>query len=645
MRHCAASLRNTASPSLCIRKRRNRTPLSQRLRNEDGAVSVYLLLILVALFLFHMLFIDIVRHRLASSAAETAARSAGRSVLSGFQPSLLDYGVFGTDASESDVEAIMERTLAKPLLPRERLAIYETSIRENQVTVESLYHLGDHEVFRRQVLEKMKYMAGIEFTREVMQKIGKGKKTMEEAQQFAKLTKRMEALLNERDELLDQAWETSRNLVQSALVTSGMSEIDPAQIRYSQYQSDQLAKYLQSALEANEKIRDELRAANIGGTYSGGGDGENDSTDDIMPPIMVLPSDYFAEYLSDAGVVVSMLGAVARTMESNDEEKLMSARERLQNYASEWLEKKAKEEEQRQDEIRQIRKKQADERKKIDEELKTAGLFPAGCGQPDDPQRDAIRQAYNKLESPGGYYQKYKTYNMHDTIGGMSKLNTDDAESFALESLGMLGEITKLAESARDEVFVNEYALTFFTYRTWDSPGSQTKSQPSIGNRQAHVLSDQEAEYVLYGLPDCSLNLGAAHAEIFALRLAMRTAEELAKPKKAVLGHPVLVLLSAMAEGAKKANEDTTKLLKGESVEFPFLSGAAMNYKDHLRLFYLLHSDDASVLSRMQALIELNTTLDLMKQYSAVRVKVIARPNLWFMNALPPISAEAVTSY
>lgn len=159
------------------------------------------------------------------------------------------------------------------------------------------------------------------------------------------------------------------------------------------------------------------------------------------------------------------------------------------------------------------------------------------------------------------------------------------------------------------------------------------------------MLKNQEAEYILYGFPECTLNLSAAHTEVFGLRMALRTVEALADPKRAASGSPLLVLLTAMAEGAKRAHADTVNLLSGEDVELPFLPAAVMNYKDHLRLFYLLHSRDASVLSRMQALIELNTTADLMKQYSAVRVKARAEPRLWLLKGIGAIEREAVVSY
>jgi hypothetical protein len=294
----------------------------------------------------------------------------------------------------------------------------------------------------------------------------------------------------------------------------------------------------------------------------------------------------------------------------------------------------------------QVRQLQANERTKMDREVKKAGeLWKDGCMPSGTASYMGMLQAYQRLEGENGFYNKYKQYNLHQTSGGMTELNTDDSQAFGLQSLTMLNRITELAESARDEVFVNEYALTFFTHRTWDKMKYPVRIHPNIGDREGHVLKNQEAEYILYGLPDCTLNLSAAHTEVFALRMALRTVEALAQPKQAALGSPLLVLLTAMAEAAQKANADTVNLLSGENVDLPFLRGVMMNYKDHLRLFYLLHSDDASVLSRMQALIELNTTADLMKHYSSVRVHVRVQPQLWLLDSIKRIETEAVVSY
>ncbi|WP_199614560.1 hypothetical protein [Paenibacillus alkalitolerans] len=623
-----------------IRERVTGSTFSRTIRKQDGGVSVYLLLILVALFLFHILLIDIVRYRMVHSESEAAARSAGRSVMSNFHTGLLKYGLFGMSGSESESSSVIRNTLEKsPSVPR-GMTLFDTALQQSQFAVDPLYHLGDHHVFRKQVLEKMKYLAGIEFAREITQKVYQGKQQIAQAQQFAEMSKRMEQLLRKRDAELERAWNTAQALVHSALSKADKDEISDGDMRIVQRRLDNLKQQLKDAEQTNDLLIKEMNRPVSNGR-------RNPAEDEIIPHVSILPSTYFGLYKAKAGSIVSLLGSVKNKLRNDsDPEDVQRARDKLNEFADEWLAAKSKEEEKRRREMSQVQQLQADERNKMDREIKKVGeLWKDGCMPSGTASYMNLLQAYKKLEGENGLYSKYKQYNLHQTSGGMSELNSDDAQSFGLQSLTMLNRITELAEAARDEVFVNEFALTFFTHRTWDKMRYPVRVHPNIGDRAGHVLKNQEAEYILYGLPDCTLNLSAAHTEVFALRMALRTVESLAQPKKAALGSPLLVLLAAMAEAAQQANTDTIKLLSGENVDLPFLRGVTMNYKDHLRLFYLLHSDDASVLSRMQALIELNTTADLMKHYSAVRVHVKIQPQLWLLDSIKPIETEAIVSY
>jgi len=220
---------------------------------------------------------------------------------------------------------------------------------------------------------------------------------------------------------------------------------------------------------------------------------------------------------------------------------------------------------------------------------------------------------YDSLVRPGGLFDKYKSLNNNQLNSGIKQeMKYDSPESLLTATHMIVKKITELFTTLRDEIYVNEYVLTYFTNLT---------SQPSD-----HLLANQESEYILYGLPSCRLNMGAAEAELFLVRTAFRTMEALMQPNLvAASTSPMGVFLAALAEGVTKANSDMDQLMKGERVEFPFLSGVTMSYRDHLRLFLLLHSSQAATLSRVQALIELNTGIPLAERYSAVRIKSFVR--------------------
>ncbi len=593
-----------------------------------------MLIVMVSLLLFFALLLDIVRLQMAQAETEEAARASGRSLLSRFNPQLLTYGLFGSGWTEQQ----LDQTL-KAVIRSDSSDLFDGKVRKDRIVAEPLYHLGDHTVFRRQVLEKMKYLAGIEFTREVRDKISRSKQQIAQAQQFAQLSQRLEALLKERERELDSAWEIAQTLVQTALLTSGNDEMKESDTAELQRLLNALTDHMHKAQESNDRLRLELSQSQSKGSRP-------PAEDAVVPHVSVLPEDYFRQYLVKAGSVVSLFGAAATAARNGDGEGTEAARARLADFASGWLSVKAKEEEKRQREQSKVRQLQADEKNKMDREVKQAAeLIKDGCLPTGTTEYANVTEAYRKLEGKAGLYQKYKEYNEHLSSGGITEMEWDDGQTFGLQSLTMLSTISEMAEDIRDEVLVNEFALTFFTHRTWDNMKYPLRISPDIGDRASHVLKNQEAEYILYGFPNCMLNLSAAHTEVFGLRMAIRTIEALMEPKQAAAGSPILVLLAAMTEGAKRGHADTVKLLSGEYVDLPLLPGVVMSYKDHLRLFYMLHSRDASVLSRMQALIELNTTADLMKHYTAVRIKARSSPNVWVLKGIAEIGREAVVSY
>jgi hypothetical protein len=121
---------------------------------------------------------------------------------------------------------------------------------------------------------------------------------------------------------------------------------------------------------------------------------------------------------------------------------------------------------------------------------------------------------------------------------------------------------------------------------------------------------------------------------MYVMLLAIRTMEALLKPQNELLniGSPLLVFLAAAAEGAVRAFNDMNKLLNGESIALlqkaPKLT---INYKQLLRIFLLIHTNDERMMSRMQALIELDTGEQLEKRATYVQGSAVITMRLWFI--------------
>lgn len=284
-------------------------------------------------------------------------------------------------------------------------------------------------------------------------------------------------------------------------------------------------------------------------------------------------------------------------------------------------------------------RRKKEQRQRFAEIWAQAKLLWADC--PADAEEAYRRLAIDGADTPS-LYRKYADYNRAAPEGDAIPTEVTEADATLRQTKGMidglLDGIASLAGAFRDELYLNEYALTKFNYRTYglenDNNGEPKRDYESSG-RERHVLQRQEAEYLLYGLNSCTKNHSAAYGEMFALRLAVRTAEALLSPeaKLASVGSPLAMLLWALAEGAVKAFADMTKLVQGEEVKVAAKAPdmLTMGYKDYLRLFMLLHTKQSSMSSRMQSLIELNTGQDLRQAAAYVQARTETSVALWFM--------------
>ena len=605
--------------------------------NEKGAITLFSLLAATSLLLVTLLLMDLVRVRLAAAEAESEARRAGRSALARFETRLLNYGLFGAsiDASRARTagEAIEEANREER--KRNGFRLYDKApSQESTIAFEPLYHLGDHRVFEEQLLERMKYIAPIEYGITVVDKFIKSRPQIEQAQNYAKLSQEMQALLDKREAALDQAWASAQTL-------AGMSgtAAPPSAV---QQLLDAIHKSLDEAERTNFELRKKLNEPPPKPVQA---------PETMYPHVTVYPPDFFAGYRVGAATIASMHAAwhameepqpskQSTPSQEAEPDRKAELLERLQEYKSEWLAGRRAQEAKREQEGKAIRKMELDQRQAAEGQLtKRRDNWKDACKLTD-------LEAYLLLTGPEGLYEKYRSYNEHASSGGIEpSIGTDGAAEFLNASLDFVSRLAEIAEGMRDEAYMNEYALTHFTYRTYEKQKYVLRVVTNIGDRLSHKLQEQEAEYILYGLPSCHMNLAAAHTELFVLRTALRTMEALFAPENAGRAvSPMAGLLAALAEGAKQANDDVDQLIAGDPVDLPFAPGVTLNYKDHLRLFYLLHSRDASVLSRMQALIELNTGIDLTKRYTAVRVKTETSPVGKLISAAPK-EKEVVVSY
>lgn len=244
----------------------------------------------------------------------------------------------------------------------------------------------------------------------------------------------------------------------------------------------------------------------------------------------------------------------------------------------------------------------------------------------------AQMENYNRLEQ---YYDANRAFN--EQSGGEEAKQvgvSQDPGDAGKESMsmmdGLFGGMSDMLAELRDEFYRNEYAVHQF--RSFDPAKLKhlfASSQPDDALINTLGVNNQELEYILYGFHNPGGNLAAAYGEIFGMRLAIRTMEGLAE--NARMGHPLLVLAAALLYGIEHAIADLLELVNKGSLTLSKYVPIKLTYKDHMRMFLMLHTDNGKTMSRMLALIQFNTGANPAEKPTYVRGEVRTSIRLWFM--------------
>ncbi|GIP32680.1 hypothetical protein [Paenibacillus sp. J2TS4] len=730
---------------------------------RDGSVSVYLIVIIVPIFLFHAVLIDFIRVKLVERETEAAHQAAIRSVLSRFDRELQNYGLFGIAGSEEENRQLFQSVLDYNLTTSEDDSVFrylDTRSEPDDIRLRPLFTLANHVVFRQQMLEDMKYKAPIEFTvelldrfkksgiagqlqqsakfyehaNEIEQKIRPWNDALEEAwetaQSYIALANRFyskyNATLGELKELADRiglntadsvrqsirevessierAEETLESLRSSAQSLSGtlaelqknaeanagaiqslfeslratnesISETNRQISEYVQtkYELEQLLKDIlaytalllgsQSSFEndfaeldlLNEELQQKIEKARVLNEelrqekekLKNSLDNDAFQSYEVLDRIPVYSLEYFSVYKTDSGKILAKFSWLRSKWQATtlfigeDYSEISGQLEQMRQQISSFESEQGAKERERHERMEQLETSDKEQKEKLGNALKELNSVIGNCGLwgEQDPFTSLYRKLEGESEENPGLYAKYYQYNS-DLPAEPDEVYTPDQPGQTVKQVVSFSErISGLLTGIRDEIYMNEYALTRFNYRTAKLETGKNGVPPATHETSKpldHPLADQEAEYILYGMNSCSGNYSAAYGEMFLFFLAIRTIEGLLEPKNAVLniGSPLLVFMAAAAQGAFEAVRDMQKLVKGEAVPLlKKLKAVTVHYKDLLRLFMLLHSNDRKVMSRMQALIELNTGVDLTQRTTYMQTTASATVRVWFMPA------------
>ncbi|WP_422658098.1 hypothetical protein ACK8P5_20490 [Paenibacillus sp. EC2-1] len=196
------------------------------------------------------------------------------------------------------------------------------------------------------------------------------------------------------------------------------------------------------------------------------------------------------------------------------------------------------------------------------------------------------------------------------------------------------GSMGNVLTGIRDELFQNEYAVHYFQHFDITQLEKVVKDPGSVKDlSDEFAVSKQEVEYILYGFHHPAGNIAAAYGEIFASRLAIRTMEGFVVNSK--MGNPLLILAAAILYGIEQAILDMLHLCQKGSIQLSKYVPVEITYRDHLRMFLFIHSNNDKKLSRMLALIRLNTGVNPADRGTYASSEIVTGIRLWF---LPGIS-------
>lgn len=577
-----------------------------RRANNQGKITLFLLLLSTAMWGFVLVLYENITVRIAHTQTHTLAQQLGRSLLSQFDPALYAYGLFGTTVEEANVTQMWETVASSQAHSRAVVWYGWTKTKKSTGHATGLYPLAHPQVFSRQIMEWMKLGTGIRWASELMQKWRNIAPPLQQATQMTEQYAHIHDLLQQRKRQLHDVWEHVARWVASVRIASTFVD--------GQSFVDTFMRTLYTAQQTNADIAQ--RVAGMAQTPADEG--------------IVLPSVYFETLQRDVVRLVAMHAPPSPAQPTTQD-----THADVQHEIAQWFAQQKAIEQARlakEDAILQNAQQTTQQAKEI---AATPLRIKDICQRADEA-------VYVQLMSRE---EAYRT-SSPQTTGTTQSMDVAHPLTFVQQAFDTVQKMGDLFSKIQEEVLLNEYVLSHFTYRT-QSLLSSHQVVPQKVDTSTHVLANQEVEYVLYGLPHCALNIGAAQTELYVFRTALRTAEAMVNPQFRALFStvsPLTFVSSALLEGVKQAQNDVTQLLQGHDVALPWFPALRMNYKDHLRLFFALHSRDEAVLRRLQSVIEVNTGIDLNTTYSALRIHVSQTIPLW-MKREKTVEVHAVVAY
>ncbi|GAA0133391.1 hypothetical protein YSY43_02310 [Paenibacillus sp. YSY-4.3] len=704
-------------------------------RSEQGAVTVFLIVIFAAVFAFVAIFIDFARMSALQARTEALAHATSRSVLSAYDKQLLEeYGLFAF--GETDENYLMSKVLEDNF----HLAMRSDDLpimgaRLDSSSVELQRPLGNYSVFRQQIREEMKYKAPIDFAIEVVNKFKPMSQVMKEASNTVDLLSKLQRLYEQRENKLDQLLSAQKQAAASAkgytdrLARGNYTYISDnslggrihliadAASQYSDYlakaeedrdreasermYSDLLADYryaagkafnalsqadeeaaaqhvqhlpaaralLEEIRDINEQMRQVIKESesrpaqygydsvsqglSIGGDEAASGEaeiaeirGKSDALllqesllEDLEAGIDAQESSFDSAHQAVVSLLSrsSAIGAVSSGSASGFKSETIHSSREIDRYLRTYSDSGSGNVLQQIQAVVEAHRTSDAQRKQTEKQAAAELKDAFNLLRQIEELKGKMGEHQKQFDVLKSYFDDNRSLNQdHSAESGQSiRGRNSDPYEMGEQAMGgmdaLYASLSDMMSSITDNGYQTEYIVSYFDFFDVSTlkelmEGRSDKLDAMI---EQFAPQRQEVEYILYGFHNPAGNVAAAYGEIFTMRLAIRTMEGLIKNANKV--NPLLILASALLYGVVEAVKDMVRLCQKGSIQLSDYLRIELSYRDHLRLFLLLHGAGDKRLSRMLSVIRFKTGINPDERATYIQGEVSVALPLWFL--------------
>ena len=592
----------------------------------------------MALVILAGVFIDAARILVAERKVQSSLNTAVRSVLAGYDEDLVgQFGIYGLEANskETQLKAEVYKYFHSNLIERHKgMKLINYEVKPENISISTTGNLLTNEVYKKQILEYMKYKAPLIMTEDLISKfknigIKENLEFFDKEKSARNIGENIKSKLKNFNDMAKEIGksiglkvinELKNSLKESINNNFGASIEKLEKLKQCHLNAKNYISNLDTELTDYFKAKDEAdKAAQSAKAETTINEFLNTKPDKVALETMINNNvnkiDYLINRISSEGQQIANLKKQLENLQKQtdiDSEEISTKQTEIN------------------DRIRALQT-EIDETQFEDIAEISFGEEQLNIEPEHEPDKENTKGFFEELKnlisgklllksikSTGGLIsdEEIKKASLADKeeYEGLSK-NIEDIdnlhkeETLEKQNTNILTFMSKFQNflsdvvvNERDNIYITEYIMDKYTFTT-----SQTERN--------HYFNKAEVEYILSGQDIEAENAALLLGDVWFLRFGIDTVDYFVTSK---IPHPVARIIWAMVEGATRAFKDIYELYttkKGCAI-CPSIPNVTVSYSDILRLFLLMKNEDIK-LNRMRQLLQ----VDLMEENKEFRLE------------------------